>query len=310
MFSFIVKKIHKKSYLYIQGKVQLGRKKSIFKTAYLGPSSHPDFSKEERFKQEILVSEVYERTAFWKNKLHHKNCFSEVTIKKLEERRTLLNAQKLQLSVFEQKKLAALFVVDFVYNSNKIEGSKVPRKTIEAIVSEGKQLKNEEVINSLNALEEAKNFAASPSLSKIVKLHKTLLKHEPYKHGLRKEPIFVGNSETCPHAEIREKLSELLAWYKKGRDTLYPPDLAFTFYYRFERIHPFIDGNGRMGRILMNAILADQNYFPVIIWDAQRVAHFSAFESAANGQMKKFFYFMTSQFEKTYKVYLKTLTDL
>ena len=117
----------------------------------------------------------------------------------------------------------------------------------------------------------------------------------------------MGNSKTLPFEEIPLAMKSLITWYKKANHKLYPPELAFEFYYRFERIHPFKDGNGRVGRILMNAILKEHRYHPIVIWDTNRRAHMNVFEKAIEGGTHKYIRFMAEQMEKTYEVYLSKI---
>jgi len=63
------------------------------------------------------------------------------------------------------------------------------------------------------------------------------------------------NAETVVPEYVYSELSTLLKWYKEQKKYLSPPELAFKFYYRYEKIHPFEDGNGRTGRMIMNQIL-------------------------------------------------------
>ncbi len=238
------------------------------------------------------------------SKSENKKAFKFGTLESIEELRSKLKRGKEALDRFGQNGLEAAFSTDFIYNSNKLEGSRVPRKTIENIIRKGGK-SNDEVTNSLEALafvREAKNLFA---VRNITKLHRILLAHEPSKHGTRKEPIIVGNSETLSFEKIPDALNELLAWLKKMNHKMYPPELAFEFYYRFERIHPFKDGNGRTGRLLMNRILEKHHYHPTIIWDNNRVAHMAAFEKAIDGHMHKYLNFMSEQMKISYDIYLK-----
>ena len=141
----------------------------------------------------------------------------------------------------------------------------------------------------------------------IEELHSVLLAHEPANIGLRKKRIIVGNSEVAPWQEIKTELKSLLSWHKSNKDSLYPPELAFGFYYKFERIHPFSDGNGRIGRLIMNKILKDHRYHPIIVWDKKREAHMSAFEGAMKGNEAKYFKFMAGQFIKTHEIYIEKI---
>jgi len=134
-----------------------------------------------------------------------------------------------------------------------------------------------------------------------------LLAHEPHNFGFREEKVVVGNADVADWKNVKQKLKDLLIWLNDATKTWYPPELAFTFYYRFERIHPFLDGNGRIGRLIMNKILNDHRYPSMIIWDNRRNAHMSAFASFINGRGQKYFKFMTEQFIQTYELYLEKI---
>lgn len=312
MLRFSVKKINGKKYLYARESIFVAKGKTITKNKSLGrvDSSTGKLNQEIEFKKEVKEKEMKERTKYWKNKVQNKTAFPVEVIKNIEKHRGELYRQKQELGPLGKGAMETAFLIDFIYNSNKIEGSKIPRKQIEKIVKEAKVSRNAEVENSVRALEESKNLIKNPSINKIIKLHKILLKHEPSKHGIRQEPVVVNNEETTDFKEITSQLNNLLAWYKEKRHKMYPPELAFTFYYKFERIHPFIDGNGRVGRLLMNAILKEHKYHPIILWNNQRISHMNAFKKGMNEQMKKYMRFMIGQFKKTHKIYLKKLIEV
>lgn len=304
---FSIKNIKGLKYHYISDFIYIAKGKSKLKNKSLGRIDNPleeKWIQIESFQREIIRKEVEERNKYWTSKIQNKKGFLYGTLDKLERLRSSLERGKKDLKEFGKLGMEAAFKTDFIYNSNKIEGSRVPRKTIEEIIKTGKR-SNAEVKNSLAALEYMQEMKRITSIRKIIELHKILLAHEPEKHGLRKEPILVGNSETLSFEEIPEALINLLDWLNKKNHNLYPPELAFGFYYRFERIHPFKDGNGRIGRILMNAILKEHRYHPIIIWDNNRVAHMHAFEKAIEGGMHKYLMFMNEQMDRTYKIYLQ-----
>ncbi|QQR54306.1 Fic family protein [Candidatus Peregrinibacteria bacterium] len=312
MLTFSVKKIGGKEYLYARESIYITKGVTLPKNKSLGrvDSSTGKFKKELAFKEEVKREEISARTKYWTNRVKTKKSFTNKVIQKIEALRGNLYRQKQELGSLGKHAMESAFVIDFIYNSNKIEGSKVPREQIEKIVNTATTKRNAEVENSIKALEESKNTIEKINIGKLVKLHKILLQHEPAKHNLREEPIVVGNEETAPFEEIENRLEELFEWYAKNKHKIYPPDLAFTFYYRFERIHPFIDGNGRTGRLLMNAILKEHKYHPIILWNSQWEAHKNAFKNGMEGQTHKYMNFMIEQFEKTYKTYLKRLDEV
>ena len=306
---FSVKKITGREYYYVSDSLYIAKGKSGLKNKSLG---RVDNALEERwiqiesFRREVIRQEVEQRMNYWSDKINNKEGFSYGKFEKIEQLRGNLYRGKEALKEFGQFGIEAAFKTDFIYNSNKIEGSRVPRKTIEDMVKKGGR-SNDEVKNSLEALTYVRGLKKVTSIRKIIELHKILLGHEPTNHGLRKEPIIVGNSKTLPFQEIPNALKQLFDWFNAMNHKLYPPELAFEFYYRFERIHPFKDGNGRIGRILMNAILKEHRYHPIIIWDDNRRAHMGAFEKAVEGGIHKYLLFMSEQMEKTYEIYLKKM---
>ena len=200
------------------------------------------------------------------------------------------------------------FIIDFIYNSNKIEGSRLAHQRVTEIVKEGTgKGKNNEVTNTIKAINFFNEESSIFTLKNLKKGQRILLNHEENKHGYRTEAFIVGNSPVANHEEIKKKLEDLFKWYKKEENNLHPLELAFMFHYYFERIHPFPDGNGRIGRILMNLILKKHKYHPIIVWNSRRDAYFASFEKAMEGKKEYFLKFMIDQYIKTYDTYIKKL---
>jgi len=77
----------------------------------------------------------------------------------------------------------------------------------------------------------------------------------------------------------------LLKWYRENESKLHPLVLAVIFHHKFEKIHPFMDGNGRTGRMLLNYILMNKNYPPLIIHKATRKEYLEAMRKADNSEL-------------------------
>ncbi len=76
-------------------------------------------------------------------------------------------------------------------------------------------------------------------------------------------------------------MEELIKWYNENKDNLHPVRLAAEFHHKFTFIHPFIDGNGRCGRLLMNLILMRFGYPMTVIKIQDRSEYMSALEKAS-----------------------------
>jgi Fic family protein len=212
--------------------------------------------------------------------------------------------------------IEAEVIKEFVYNSNNIEGSKLPKHELEKVFENKKSSyanKNEilEAKNSIKAYNYLKNDF-SFSMRSIKKLYYVLTKDlvmetgDYYPKGFRKSEIIVGNEPTLPPKEIKKELENLLNWYKKNKKT-YSLKLAYDFHIRYEAIHPFRDGNGRTGRLIMNKILMKDNYPLMIVFKDNKNAYFNSIKQGLEGKTKKYYQFMLEQQKKSYELTNKLL---
>lgn len=164
---------------------------------------------------------------------------------------------------------------ELVYNSNAIENSTVTLKETEMILLEQEAARN----ISVRELFETKNLAAVTefleqkrdmelTVENILLLHKMLLGglDNSIAGRLRKnnEYVRVGSHIAPAPEHVEQLLENLLEDFASGHDRYFLENIAY-FHLEFERIHPFCDGNGRIGRVLINWQLAKLGYPPVII---------------------------------------------
>lgn len=202
------------------------------------------------------------------------------------------------------------FAKEFIFNSNNIEGSKIPSNIVREIIDKGDTRyanKNEvrEVKNSINAFGYLKKeFKFNiPSIKRLYHILTKGLEMEggiPYPRGFKKVQNVVGNSTTTSPENVEEELKKLLEWYQKNKNKIHPLILAFDFHKRYEKIHPFLDGNGRTGRLIMNKILMNGRYPPIIVYKENKESYFNSLTKANEGMPKKYYHFMLEQTEKTY----------
>jgi Fic family protein len=303
-----VKKIGGRKYLYIRDSIYLNKNEIIQKYKSLGRVSRSlNVVKEiATFEGMIKREEIKVRTDYWKNKTTGSKVFEYILIEIIEKFRTDLYRGKDRLSFIANHLMETAFTTDFIYNSNKIEGSRIPKTTVQKKIEDGDK-GNNEVANTIKALEFFDSIKLPCTIRTLTKGQKILLGHEKSKQGIRKERMIVGNYNVISHEKIEEEFANLMNWYQKNNYKLYPIELAFNFHYKFERIHPFKDGNGRIGRILMNEILKKHRYHPIIVWNKNRQAYFSAFEKAMEGKVTPYLKFMIEQYKNTYSIYTEKL---
>ena len=158
------------------------------------------------------------------------------------------------------------FVKDFIFNSNNIEGSKIPREKVLEIIDRGDtKYKNrnevKEVLNSVKAFAYIRkgfkfNIPSVKRLYYILTDGLSMENGEAYPRGFKKIPNVVGNSLTSAPECVEAELHNLLQWCSNNTGKIHPLILAFDFHKKYEYIHPFLDGNGRTGRLIMNKILS------------------------------------------------------
>lgn len=214
--------------------------------------------------------------------------------------------QGLHMEIFEKdlRLLRSLFGVLFLLNSNRAEGSKVTRKDIEKIIQrkrKPKTLMDIEVMNSLAALRFAFSHRMRWNFASLKKIHFFLFDRiSPEIAGkFKKENNVINNEPTADFHQVKNQLRELFHWFWAHRKTAYPPRLALEFHYRFEAIHPFVDGNGRIGRLLFNAFLLQRGYMPVIFFSENHAAYCTAISQARAGRKGKLAHYFIEQLEKT-----------
>jgi len=208
------------------------------------------------------------------------------------------------------------FAIKFIFNSNNIEGSKIPEQAVKKIIETGNlgyKNKNEarEALNSIDAFEYLKDF--NFNLESIKRLYYILTKkllmdnRNPYPRGFKTVDLVVGNSPTSDPKDVKRELEELIKWYKKNKKKIHPLILAYDFHLEYERIHPFRDANGRTGRLILNKILIQNGYPPIIVHKENKESYFNAIASARDGRKKKYYQFMLKQTNKSYDYLLGIL---
>lgn len=183
------------------------------------------------------------------------------------------NKKFLKLDQLTQTDCYENFLIKFAVNSTSIEGNTIPLKEADRLLREDILPKNRtmreahDLMNTKKAVNFLMRTKPALSLELIELIHDMLLENIDNRKGLRNHDINILGQpfKPSPAKYVKADLNLLLNWYYKNKKTIHPLALATFFHHKFENIHPFSDGNGRTGRVLMNHILYSLGYPPVTI---------------------------------------------
>ncbi|MEI8364637.1 MAG: Fic family protein [archaeon] len=219
-----------------------------------------------------------------------------LSIEEIQKIKELFNEKKFKifhLSEEQWKRFSELFT----YNTNAIEGSDLDLTEVKGILETDKwpKYKSKEDISEAYGVREAITFIRKTdehiSISLIKQIHAIIFKNSKSFAGkLRSKGVEVGVRDQngnlvhrgAPSEKVTELLKELIKWYNKYKKKYPPILLASVVHNQFENIHPFEDGNGRIGRILMNNILIKHSLPPVDITLKKRQIYYQALQEYQN----------------------------
>lgn len=217
-----------------------------------------------------------------KNNSRLADIFTEVDTKKakLDSRRPLTTG--------EIQRLRDEFMVEFTYNSNAIEGNTLTlRETalvLEGVTIDRKPLKDHlEAVGHRDAflyMEDIAQKKTNLTDTEIKAIHSLVLINRPSDKGIyRRIPVAITGAYTEPVSPylIESKLMELLAKNEKRKKTMHSLVRIALFHLEFEGIHPFIDGNGRVGRLILNLELIRNGYPTINVKFTDRKRYYDAF---------------------------------
>lgn len=182
----------------------------------------------------------------------------------------------------------------FTYDTNAIEGSQIERREVGEILQEGKwprDVGREDIAETYGvseAIDHIRETREHLSLKLIKDLHRIVFNNsKPFagKYREKGEEVVVADAHGniahhgAPSQHVERLLKELMTWYNRNK-TRYPPlVLAAVVHNQFEIIHPFKDGNGRVGRLLLNNILLKHNVPPLNIELKNRSQYYAALQA-------------------------------
>lgn len=210
--------------------------------------------------------------------------------------------------------------LEWTYNSNAIEGNSLTLAETKVVIEDGmtiggKSLREHfEVINHEGAIQYIEELATADYKFRaidILNVHRLVLKNidDDFSGRLRNGMVrIVGANFTPPSpSSISDLLDELIDFVNESNLDI--PVLAALFHHRFVWIHPFFDGNGRTGRLLMNLVLLKAGYPPSIILKNDRKKYYSALNLANNGDFGKITLMVLQGLERSLNMYINIIPD-
>lgn len=208
---------------------------------------------------------------------------------RIEELRSKLKSMR-PLNETEVKRLRDEFIIENTYNSNAIEGNTLTLRETALILQEGITIAEKPVREHLEAIGHKDAFEYVISLAdantelteRVIKeIHSLVLMNDPANRGVyRGVPVTImGAAHTPPQPYlVPVQMEELLRGYEDMKRENHIIEAIAEFHLRFEGVHPFIDGNGRTGRLILNLELIKAGLLPVNIKFADRRKYYDCFD--------------------------------
>ena len=205
------------------------------------------------------------------------------------------------------------FVSKFTHDSTAIEGNTLTLQETASLLFEGiapgKSMREiNEVLNHRQAFDHLLGHEGDVTRELVLELHRFVVKDtldgalEDQVGAYRTVQVYIRGVEWVPASpqDVPRDMASLLSWYSKNKERVHPLVLALYFHVGFETVHPFVDGNGRVGRLLMNLILHKYGYPMVNIPNAQKNRYYDALSQAqVNGNLRPFIEFVVELLKKS-----------
>lgn len=295
-----------KPYYYLRVSERKGKRVIAKDIAYLGNSIDEVRKSLEKKEYREKVRKTYKTIHNFIESNHWLEKTKKLKLKKndfLGERLEEIEACKLHYNnIFKKqdeltkKEILKNFVIEFAFNTTSIEGNTITLQQARNLLEEGLTPKNKTLREIYDLQNTEKVFfdilGKSEELSHelIIDIHSDLMENIDARKGYRNVDIHVlkSNFKATPAPFVKTDMDLLLKWYEQNKKKLHPLVLGIIFHHKFEKIHPFMDGNGRTGRILLNYILTKNNYPPLVIYKKTGADFLEALRKADKSDFTKY----------------------
>ncbi|VDO79497.1 unnamed protein product [Soboliphyme baturini] len=209
-----------------------------------------------------------------------------------------------------------------VYHTVALEGNTMTLMQTRSILETKLAIAGKSVMehNEILGLDSALRFINSSmtnrigaiTINDILDIHKRVLGYvDPVEAGrFRTTEVFIGKFTPTEPQLVEQEMNEFITWINsESAVEIHPVEMAAIAHYKFVSIHPFIDGNGRTARLLMNFILMQAGFPPVTIRLEDRPEYYDKLILANEGDLRPFVRFIAKCTERTLEEYLRCVTE-
>ena len=225
----------------------------------------------------------------------------------------LLKSKLDQFRQFDSYRIAQALELEYTFESNRIEGNTLTLRETDLVINEGLTISGKsmrehlEAINHQEAIGYIKHLMeknTSLNEREVLSIHNLILRGiNPEDAGrYRQVQVMIKGSSHLPPQPflVSKEMEEFFIWYETNKKGMHPIVLAAEMHERIVTIHPFIDGNGRTSRLIMNLILLQNGYVIANIKGdyETRMQYYNALETAQTKNNKEDFLLFVAQIEK------------
>ncbi|GLH10182.1 Protein adenylyltransferase Fic [Gryllus bimaculatus] len=304
----------------------------LFKHAMALAPKHPDILNhygeflEETQKDIVAADQLYFRALAYSprhsgalaNRERTARIVEEIdrgTLRRIDSKRDRLSAIPDSNAAFRRAKKEAYF--QHIYHTVGIEGNTMTLSQTRSVVETRMAVAGKSIMehNEILGLDAALKYINATLVNRlgaitvkdILEIHRRVMGFvDPVESGsFRRTQVYVGGHVPPGPHEIQVLMEEFAQWLNSERAArMHPIRYAALAHYKLVHIHPFTDGNGRTSRLLMNTILMQAGYPPVIILKQDRHKYYRYLEMANYGDIRPFFRFIAESAEQTLDLFL------
>lgn len=218
------------------------------------------------------------------------------------------------------RKLEEEFSIAWTYNSNAIEGNTFTLQETEIVINTGITIGGKTVNEHFEAINHKKGIdylklvvdkKETITEQTIRNLHSLILKSidDTEAGNYRNQNVRIVGANHLPPQSIKipHLMSEFIEWINENEYNKNIAELAADIHYKLVMIHPFIDGNGRVARLLMNLLLMKHGYPPAIILKVDRRRYYRVLNEANSGKPEPYNDFIGRSIERSLIIYLNSI---